>query len=87
MKKDDVKKQLQNAVKQNFEKYFYCFPLDEKHEPTIMAETNLEEIAIAYFDERSDIEKERDEEFKITKVDYIDWVKEEFRIYCLLNQR
>ena len=77
MKKQNVEQIIKELANQNFNLYPESYPrLDGL--ATNDATENAQDLAAGYFDNREELDKTRDEELEITKIDYVDWVCEEF---------
>lgn len=77
MNQQNAKQIIQELARANFNMYPHSYPLVDGL-ATEEATINAQELAIGYHDNRTEIDAERDEELGITKIDYVDWVMEEF---------
>lgn len=80
MNTQNVKQIIQELARQNFALYPESYPL-ENSLSTNEATINAQELAIAYWDNRLETEEERDEALNISKIDYVNWVMEEYETF------
>lgn len=80
MNTQNVKQIIQELARQNFRMYPASYPIVDGL-ATDDAAINAQEVAIGYYDNRTELDRERDEELGITKIDYVEWVMEEFSTY------
>lgn len=77
MKTQNIEQIIKESARRNFNLYPDCYHL-ENELSTEEATISAQELAISYWEHREEDEIERDEKFNISKIDYVEWVMQEF---------
>lgn len=77
MKKQNVEVIVRELARQNFNLYPESYPIEDGL-ATNEATENAQDLAKNYWDNRTELDEERDNGCGVSKIDYVEWVCAEF---------
>jgi hypothetical protein len=78
MQKENVEQIIRELFRENLRLYPESYPLTNQGGATQEASESVEGVASGYWDNRDELEVQRDQKLAITRVDYLEWCMNEF---------